>query len=39
MIDVLSLVEVIINIVVCYYNISKSIIIDQDLLLISKFWF
>lgn len=34
-----DLVEVIIDIIVHPHEVSKSIVIDQDLLLISKFWF
>ena len=37
-INALSLVKVIINIIICYYKVLKSIIIDQDPLFISKFW-
>lgn len=38
-IDVSGLAEVIIDIVMCHYNISKSIIMDQSLLFTSNFWF
>lgn len=38
MIDMLGLTEVIINIVVYHHGVSESIVIDQDLLFISKFW-
>lgn len=37
-IDVLGLVEVIINVIVCHHGVPKSIAIDQGLLFISKFW-
>lgn len=38
-IDALRLVKVIINMIIRYYRVSKSIIIDLSLLFISKFWF
>ncbi len=38
-IDAPGLAKVIINVVVCYHCIAKSIVIDQNLLFISKFWF
>ena len=38
MIDVLGLAKVIINMIMRYYAVSKSIVIDQGLLFISKFW-
>ncbi len=37
-IDVLGLAEVIIDVVVHYHGVPESIIIDWDLLFISKFW-
>ncbi len=37
-VDVPNLIEVIINMVVRYYGIPNSIIIDCDLLFISQFW-
>ncbi len=37
-IDILGLAKVIINMVMRYYRVLESIIINQDLLLISKFW-
>ena len=39
MIDILGLAEVIIDITVRYHSIYKSIVTDQGLLFISKFWF
>ena len=38
-IDVLSLVKVIINMVLCYFRVLESIIMERSLLFISKFWF
>ena len=37
MIDVPDLAEVIINVIVCYYGVLKSIVTDQDLFFIFKF--
>ncbi len=37
-IDILGLAKVIINVIVHYYDISKSIITDQGLLFILIFW-
>ena len=37
-IDTPGLTEVIINVTVCYYRIPESIVTDQGLLFISKFW-
>lgn len=37
MINTPSLVEVIINVIACNHGVPESIIIDQDLLFISKF--
>ena len=39
LIDVSGLVKVIINIIVRYYGLPESIIINCNLLFISKFWF
>ena len=39
MIDALALAKVIIDVILHYYSIFQSIIIDQDLLFISKFLF
>ena len=38
MINILSLAKVIINMVVYHYKVLKSIVTDQGLLFISKFW-
>ena len=38
-INILGLAEVIINMVMHYYRVPESIITDQGLLLILKFWF
>ncbi len=37
-IDISELAKVIIDIVVCHYDISKLIVIDQSSLFLSKFW-
>ena len=37
-INILSLAKIIINMVICHHNIFNSIVIDPDLLFISKFW-
>ena len=39
MINTPDLAEIIINMIVCYHRVSKSIIIDWSLLFISKLWF
>ncbi len=38
MIDILGLIKIIINIVIYYHNIPKSIVMDEDMLFTSKFW-
>ncbi len=38
-IDIPGLVKVIINVIIRYHRVPESIIIDQSLLFISKFWF
>ena len=38
-INILSLAKVIIDMVIQYHKILKSIVMDQGLLFISKFWF
>ncbi len=38
-IDGLGLVEVIIDVIVWHHKVSESIVTDQGLLFISKFWF
>ncbi len=38
-IDVLNQAKVIINVVVCHHRVLESIVMDENLLLISKFWF
>ncbi len=37
-IDVLGLAKVIINMVLCHYDIFESIVTDQNFLFMSKFW-
>ena len=37
-IDVLGLVEVIINMIVCHHRVSELIIMDSSLLFMLKFW-
>ena len=37
-IDISGLAKVIINVVVCHYGVPKSIVTNQGLLFISKFW-
>ena len=37
-IDVLNLIEVIIDVIVRYHDLSNFIIIDQSSLFMSKFW-
>ena len=38
MINTLGLTKVIIHIIICHYRVLESIVIDQGLLFISKFW-
>ncbi len=39
MIDIPGLAKMIIDVVVCHHRVPKSIVMDQDLLFTSKFWF